>query len=147
MDCNMPGLPVLYHFQELAQTHVHWLTDAIKPSHPLSPPSPPAFSLSHRQCLPISQLFTSGGQSIGASASLSVLLMHIQGCFHLGLIGLISPLSKGLSRVFSSTTIRKHQFFGVQPPLWSNTQISTRLLENHSFDYMDLCWQSNVSTF
>ena len=61
---------------------------------------------------PVSQLFTSGGQSIGASASVSVLPVIIQGCFPLGLTGLISLQSKGLSRVFSSTTVQKHQFFG-----------------------------------
>ena len=63
---------------------------------------------------PIGQFFTSGGQSIGASASASVLLMNIQDWFPLGLIGLISLQSKGLSRVFSNTTVQKHQFFGAQ---------------------------------
>ena len=71
---------------------------------------------------PVSQLFTPGGQSIGASASASVLPVNIQSWFPLGLTGLISLLSKGLSRVFSSTTIQKHQFFGTQPSLWSNFQ-------------------------
>ena len=63
----------------------------------------------------MSQFFTSGGQSIGASASVSVLPMNIQDWFPLGLTGLISLRSKGLSRVFSSTTVQKHQFLGVQP--------------------------------
>ena len=63
----------------------------------------------------MSQPFASDGQSIGVSASASVLPMNIQGCFPLGLTGWISLLSKGLSRVFSSTTIRKHQFFSTQP--------------------------------
>ena len=75
--------------------------------------------------LPMSQLFTSGGQSIGASAS--VLPMNIQGWFPLGLTGLIFLQSKRLSRVFSSTTIRKHQFFSTQPSLWSNSHIRTWL--------------------
>ena len=77
---------------------------------------------------PVNQLFESGGQRIGASASASVLLMNIQGWYPLGLIGLISFMSKGLSRVFSST-IQKHQFFGTQPSLWSNSHIHTQLLE------------------
>ena len=72
---------------------------------------------------PISQLFTSGGHNIGASAS--VLPMNIQGLFPLGLISL---LSKGLSRAFSSTIVPKHQFFSTQPSLWSNSYICTRLL-------------------
>ena len=76
----------------------------------------------------------------------SVLLTNIQDWFPLGLTGLISLLSKGLSRVFYNTTVQKHQFFIVQP-LWSNSHIHTSLLENDSFDYMDFCWQSNVSAF
>ena len=70
----------------------------------------------------MSQLFTSGGQNIGASASASGLPMDIQGWFPLGLTGLISLQSKGLSRVFSSTTVQKHQFFDAQPSLWSSSQ-------------------------
>ena len=78
---------------------------------------------------PMSQFFTSGGQSIGVSASASVLPMNIQDWFPLGWTGWISLLSKGLSRVFSNTTIQKHQFFGVQPSLWSKSHIHTWLLE------------------
>ena len=96
---------------------------------------------------PISLLFASGGHSIKASASASVLLMNIQDWFPLELTDLISLQSKGFSRVFSSTTIGKHQFFGTQPSLWSNSHNCTWLLENHSFDCMDLCWQSDVSVF
>ena len=87
------------------------------------------------QCFPasgsflMSWLFASGGQSIGASASASVLPMNIQGLFHLGLTVLIFLQSKGLSRVFSSTTIQRHQFFGTQPSLWSSSHICTWLLE------------------
>ena len=69
---------------------------------------------------PMSWLFTSGGQIIRASTAASVLPKSIQGWFPLGLIGLIL-LFKGLSRVFSNTTVQKHQFFGTQPYLWSNT--------------------------
>ena len=79
----------------------------------LSFPAPRSF--------PMSQLFTKGGQSIGASAS--VLPMNIQGWFPLELTGLISLQSKGLSRVFSSTTVQKRQFFDTQPSLWSNSHI------------------------
>ena len=78
---------------------------------------------------PMSQFFASGGQSIGVSASTSVLPMNIQDWFPLGLTGLISLLSKGLSRVFSNTTVQKHQFFGVQLSLWSNSHIHTWLQE------------------
>ena len=78
---------------------------------------------------PMSWFFASGSQSIGASASASVLPMNIQNWFPLGLTGLISLQSKGLSSVFSSTTVQKHQFFGVQPSLWPNSHIHTWLLE------------------
>ena len=78
---------------------------------------------------PMNWLFVSSGQSTGASASASVLPMNIQGWFPLGLTGWISLLSKGLSRVFSSTTVWKHQFFGVLPSLWSNSHNCIWLLE------------------
>ena len=76
-----------------------------------------------------SWLFTSGGQNIRALSSASVVPMNIQGWFPLGLTGLISLLSKGLSRVFSSITVWMHQFFGAQLSLWSNSHIHTWLLE------------------
>ena len=84
----------------------------------------------------MNQLFTSGGQSIGVSASASVLPATIHGWFPLGLTGLISLLSKWLSRVFfCSTAVQKHQFFGAQPSLWSTSHIHTWLVEKpHSFD-------------
>ena len=77
-----------------------------------------------------SWLFASGGQSTGASASALVLPMNIQDWFSLGWTGWISLQSEGLSRVFFSTTVQKHQFFGgAQPPLWSSYHIHTWLLE------------------
>ena len=78
---------------------------------------------------PRSQLFTSGGQSIRASASAEVLPVNIQGWFPLRLTGLISLQFKGFSRAFSSTAVQKYQFFGAQPSLWSNSHICTWLLE------------------
>ena len=90
---------------------------------------------SHLQSFPVSgsfqmsQLFASGGQSIGVSASASVLPMNIQGWFLSGLTDLISLQSRKLSRIFSRTTIWKHQFFGTQLSLWSNSHICTWLLE------------------
>ena len=83
---------------------------------------------------PMSQLFTSGGQCIRTSASASVPPVNIQDWFPLEWTGWISLPSKGLSRVFSNTTTQKHQFFGVQPSLWSNSHIHTWQLEKHSFD-------------
>ena len=91
MDCNIPGFPVLHCLPKFAQSHIHWVGDAIKPSHSLLSPSPPAFNLSTALgSFPMSRLFPSSGQSIGASASASALLMNIQGWFPLGLTGLIS---------------------------------------------------------
>ena len=74
---------------------------------------------------PRSRLFPSGGHSIGVSASPSVLPMNSQGSSPLGWTGLISLLSKGLLRVFSNTTVQKHQFFSTQPSLWSNSHVTT----------------------
>ena len=124
MDCSTPGFPVLHYLPELAQPHVHWVGDAIQPSHSLSSPQlscPQSFPASGS--FPMSRLFASGGQSIGTSASASVFLMNSLRWFPLELTGLISLVSKGLSRVFSSTTVRKHQFFGTQPSLWSKSHI------------------------
>jgi len=79
MDCSTADLPVHQQLPEFTQTHVHGVSDAIQPSHPLSSPSPPALNLSqHQGFFQMSQLFTSGGQSIGVSASASVLPMNIQ---------------------------------------------------------------------
>ena len=112
MDCSTPGFPVHHQLPEFSQTHVHQVGDAIQPSYPLSSPSPPAFNLSQHQGLfQMSQFFASGGQSIGVSASASVLPMNIQDWSPLEWTGWISVQSKGLSRVFSSTTLQKLQFF------------------------------------
>ena len=91
-------------------------------------PSPLALKLSEHQGLFQRLLFTSGEKSIGASALVSVFPMNIQGSFPLGMTDLIF-LSKLLSRVFFRTTVQKHQFFGSQPSLWSNSNIHIWLLE------------------
>ena len=111
---------------EFAQTHVHWIGDAIQPSHPLLSPSLALGLSQHQGSFPMSRLFALGGQSIEASASASVLPNDIQGWFPSGLIGLISLQSKGLSRVFSNTIVWKDLFFGAQPSLWSN-EVKARL--------------------
>ena len=98
-------------------------------------------SLPASAIFPLSQLFALGGQGIGPSTSASVLPMNIQGWFPLGLTGLISLLSKKLSRVFSNSTVEKHQFCGTQPSLCSNSHIHTHYWKNCNFDYMDFCWQ------
>ena len=93
----------------------------------------------------MSWLLASGGQSIGASPSALVLPMNIQGLFPLGLVDLISLKIRELLRVFSNTTVQKHQLFSAQPSLWSNSHIHNDYWKSHSFDYTDLCCQSNVS--
>ena len=107
---------------ELVMTYNHLIL-----CHPLLLPS---IFPSIRVCL-ISHVFTSCGQSIGASASAAVLPMNIQGWFSLGLTGLIFLQTKGLSRVFSKITVQKQQFFSSQPSLWSNSHIHTWLLEKN----------------
>ena len=101
MDCSMQGFPILHYLLEFVQTQVHWVSDAIQPSHSLSPPFLLlSLILPTSGAFPVSRLFTSGDQSIGALASASVLPMNIQDWFSLGLTGLISLQSKRLSRVF-----------------------------------------------
>ena len=93
-------------------------------SIPVSPFSCSPHSFPASGSFPMSQLFPSGGQSIGALASVSVLPINIQGSFSLGLTDLISLVSQGaLKRVFSSTTVWKHQFLSAQPSLWSNSNL------------------------
>ena len=126
MDCSTPGFPVLHYLLEFAQTHISRVSDdylTITPS--VSPISSCPQSFPASRSFPVSQLFISSGQSTEGSASASVLAMNIQDRFPLGLTDLISLLSKGLSRVFSNTTVQKHQFFSAQLSLLSNPHIHT----------------------
>ena len=126
MNHSMPGLPVHHQLLESTQTHVHWVSDAIQPSHPLSFPFPPApQSFPASESFPMSQLFTWGGQSTGVSALASLLPKKAQGWSPSEWTGWISLQSKGLSRVFSNTTVQKHQFFGAQLSSQSNSHIHT----------------------
>ena len=129
MDCSTPGYSVLHYLPMFAQTHIHWVSDAIQPPHPLSPFSSCPQSFLASDSFPMSQLFTYVAKILEYSASASVLSMNIHGWYPLGLIGLISLLSKGLTRVFSSTTVWKHEFFSIQPSLQSSSHIHTWLLE------------------
>ena len=105
----------------------------------LLPPIPPSI-----RSFPMSQLFTWGGQSIGVSASASVLPMNTQDWSPLGLTGWISLQSKGLSRVSSNTTVQNNQFFSTQLSSQSNSTSIHHDWKNHSFDQMDLCWQMSL---
>ena len=100
---------------------------------------------------PMSRLFPAGGQSIGTSDSTSVFPMNIQSLFPLRSMGLISLLSKGLSIVFFSTTVWKHQFFGTlvffMVQLWLDHNYWHDYWKGHSLEYMDLCWQRDVFAF
>ena len=110
-------------------------------------PFAPALNLSQHQGL-FQWIQTSHQvENLGASASVLVLPMNIQGWFRLGLIGLLSLLCKWLSRVHTCTTVQKHEFFSAQPSSRCNCHDHTWWEENHSFDYMDLCWQNGTSAF
>ena len=130
MDCSTPGLPVHHQLLELTQTHVHRVSDAIQPSHHLSSPSPPSpQSFPASGSFPMSQLLAWGGQSIGVSPSASFLPKNTQDWSPSGCTGWNSLQSKGFSRVFSNTTVQKHQFFGTQLSSQSNFHIHTWPLE------------------
>ena len=132
MDCSTPGFPVHHQLPEPTQTHVHWGSDAIQPSHPVSPFSSYLQSFPASGSFPMSQFCTSGGQSIGVSASASVLLMYIQDWFPLGLTGWISLQSNRLSRVFSKPQF-KHINSSVLSFLYSPTLTSIYdYWKNHS---------------
>ena len=126
MNCSTPGLPVHHQLLESTQTHVHWVGDAIQPSHPLSSPSQ---SFSASGSFPMSQLFASGGQRIGVSASISVLPMNTQDWSPLGWTGWILLQSKGLSKGFSNINSSVLSF------LYSPTLTSIHdYWKNHSLD-------------
>ena len=135
----MPSFPVPHCILEFAQTYVSWVGWCYSTiSFSDIPFSSCSQSFPESRSFPLSQLFASGGQSIGASAS--GLPMNIQDWFPLGLTGLTSLQSKEFSRIFSSTTIQKYQFISVQPSLWSNSHIHTRLLVILSLVSLPFCW-------
>ena len=123
MNRSTPGLPVHHQLPKFTQTHVHRVSDAISSSVVTFSSCPQ--SLPASGSFPMSQLFTWGGQSIQVSASESVLPMNTQDWSPLGWTGWISLQSKGLSRVFSNTTVQKHQVFGAQLSSQSNSHIRT----------------------
>ena len=119
MDCSTPGLPVHHQLPEFTQTHIHWVSDAIQPSHPLSSPFPPAPNNSQHQSFPMSQLFAWGGQSTGVSALVSFLPKKSQGWSPSEWTGWISLQSKALKSLLqhhsSKASILQHSaFFIVQ---------------------------------
>ena len=125
MNPSMPGLPVHHQLLEFTQTHVHQVSDAIQPSHPLPsllllPPIPPSIRVFSNE-----STLRMRWPSTGVSALASVLPKKSQGWSPSEWTGWISLQSKGISRVFSNTTVQKHQFFGAQPSLQSNSHIHT----------------------
>ena len=126
---SMPSIPVHHKHLESTQTRAHRVGDAIQPSHPVIPFSSCPQSLPASGSFPMSQVFAWGGQSIGVSASTSVIPMNTQDLSPLGWTSWISLQSKGLSRVFSNTRVQKHQFFGAQLSSQSKSHIHTWPLE------------------
>ena len=124
MNRSTPGLPV-HHLPEFTQTHAHWVSDAIQPSHPLSSPSPPAPNPSQHQSLFQWINCSHEVAKILVSALASFLPKKSQGRSPSEWTGWISLQSKGLPRVFSNNTVQKHQFFGTQPSSQSNSHIHT----------------------
>ena len=123
LPCPSPSPRACWNSRPLSQWCHSAISSSVVPFFPCLQSFPASGSFL------MSWLFSWGGQSIGASTSTSVLLMNFQDWLPLGLTGLISLQSKGFSSVFSNTTVQKHQFFGIQPSLWSNSHIHTWLLE------------------
>ena len=123
MNRSMPGLPVHRQLSDFTQTHVHQVSDAISSS--VVPFSSCPQSLPASESFPISQLFAWGGQSTRVSALASFLPKKSQGWSPSEWTGWISLQTRGLSRVFSNTTVQEHQFFGAQPSSQSNSHIHT----------------------
>ena len=153
MDCSTPGFCVLHCLLELAQTHVHWVGDGHWVGNVWCHPNISSTVVPFSSCLqsfpasgsfPMSQLFAAGGQSVGASTSASVFPMNTQGSFLLDRL-VWSPWYPKDSRVFSSTTIQKHQFFGTKPSYGLTHASRHDNWKIHSFNSRDLCQQSDVS--
>ena len=128
LDCSMWGFPIRHQLPEPTQTHVNWFGDAIQPSRPLMSPSPPAFNVSQHQGLFQSvniymrwSNYWSFSFSISLSSEYSGLISFRMDWFDLLAV-------QGLWRVFSNTTVQKHQFFSAQLSLWSNFHICIGLL-------------------
>ena len=147
MDYSIQASLFFTIFLEFAQTHVHWVGDVIQQSHPLLSPSPPVFSLPQGLFQWVSSLCMTGYQTIGASASASVLPMNIQGWIPLGLTSWISLLPKGLSRVFSNTTVQSISSSALNVLYGSTLTFLCDCWKNHNFDCTDVCGQSGVSAF
>ena len=129
IDCSTPGFPVHHQLPELTQTHVHRVSDAIWPSHPLSSSSPPAPNPSGiRVYSNESTLHMRWPKYWSFSLSISPSNEH-PGLISFRMTGWISLQSKGLSRVFSNTTVQKHQYFGAQLSSQSNSCNHTLSLE------------------
>ena len=143
MDCTTPGLPIHHQLPEFTQTHAHWVSDAIQPSHPLLSPSPSAFNLSLIRVFSSESVLCIRWPKYWVSASASVLLMKIQDCFPLGLTGLISlqsrdsPESSPTPEFKSINTLMLSLLYG--PTLTS--------VHDYWKKYMDICQQSDVSCF
>ena len=139
MNQGTLGLPIHHQLPESTQTYVHWVSDAIQPSHPLLSPSP-AFNLSQHQGLFKWVCFISGRQSIGVSASASVLPINIQDWSPLRCTGLISLKSTQLSRVFSNTTVQKHHYLcEIAILIWLNTEIISLHTHTHIHTHDHSC--------
>ena len=147
MNLSMQGLPVHLQLPESTQTQIQWVSDANPTISRSVVPFSWLQSFAASGSFQMSHLFTVGGQSIGVSASTWVLPVKTQDYSPLIWTGRISLLSKGLSRVFSNTTVQKHQFFCAQLSLSPTLTSIHDHWKNHSLDKMNLCSQSNVSAF
>ena len=143
MDCNTPGFHVLHYFPEFAQIHVHWVSDAIQPSHPLSSPSPPALNLSQHQIAFASELVL----HIRWPKYWSLRFSIIPSNEYSGLISfridwfdflVVQGTLKSLLRHHNLKSILWHSSHLYSPTLTSINDY----WKNHSFGYMELCWQS-----
>ena len=147
MDCSTPGLPVHHHLLEFAQSPVHYVNDAIQASHHLPPSSPFASNLSQHQSLSSESPLRirwpknwSFSCSTNPSNEYSGLISFRIDWFYL------LAVQRTLKNLLQHQ-IRKHQFFGAQPSLWSNSHIHHDHWRNRSSDCTDLCWQGDVSAF
>ena len=146
MDCSTPGLPVPQYLPELAQTHIHWVSDAIQPPHPLLPASPPALNLSQHQ-RPfqwVGSIMWPNYWSFSVSISLS---NEYSGLISFRIDWFDVPAVQGTLKGLLQHQSSKASVLGCSVFIIQLSHLYMTTEKNHSFDYMNLCWQSDVSAF
>ena len=137
MDCSTPGFTVLHHLSGFSRAHIDWVSDTIQPSCPLLSPSPPAIYLSQHQGL---FQWVSSSHQVAKGLDFQLQYQSFQWKFRVDFLRFDLPTVQGTCKIFSNTTVQKHQFFSAQPFYGLTLTSLHDYWKSHSFDYTNLCW-------